>query len=55
MDHRDFDYLVSEIVIPGGEIEGEHDRFIYTTASGVEFGVKRKYNGEDNHNNSRMG
>lgn len=50
MDPRDFDYTIAEIVPPWAEREGDQDRFIYTSQSGVEFGVKRKDYGEDNNN-----
>jgi len=41
LNPEDFDNVVREIVPSWAQPEGEHDRFIYTTQAGVEFGVKR--------------
>jgi hypothetical protein len=42
MDPHDFERFRNELKFPGYELEGEEDRFIYTTAAGIEFGVKRR-------------
>jgi hypothetical protein len=43
VEPEDFKHLIREITAPWAELDqNQSDRFIYTSQSGIEFGIKQK-------------
>jgi hypothetical protein len=42
VEPEDFNYLIREVTAPWAEMDqNQSDRFIYTSQSGIEFGIKQ--------------